>query len=401
MAPELFHFTYDSPDNPWCGGGGAQRDFEILHHLEKDWKVSVFCGTHPKVGGCSTPCRRENLGLPFLGEMGSRWSYAWHAGRHARAALRRGNVVISHVASCFAPVLPLSASNPAVVHSVYHLIDRDSLIRRIGPLGLLGWRLQQRVIQNGLWFLTINRETSRRIAAQNPNARIRIIPTGFHPPKETPVPFGTPDKPYVVFLGRLDHHMKGLDRLMSAFGQVAAEFPSLELRLAGRSDAAMDAWLEKSLAAHPAASRIHIHRNPTEAEKYSLLAGAQFFCSPSRFEGWCIAAIEASSQGLPVVATRTDGFLDSAPDGHTSILVSNEDDATCAAELAAAFRRLLTEEGLRERLGANGRTWAGHFDWPSTARMQGEFYRQVLDCLHGAPLPPPGIFNTMESFLPT
>jgi glycosyltransferase involved in cell wall biosynthesis len=170
--------------------------------------------------------------------------------------------------------------------------------------------------------------------------------------------------------------------------------------LAGRSDAATETWLAREIGALPCASRIHVHRNPSEAEKYSLLAGARFFCSPSRFEGWCIAAIEASSQGLPVVATRTDGFLDSAPDGHTSILVSNESDAACIAELSAAFRRLLTEPALCERLGTNGRAWAAHFDWPSTARMQGEFYRLVLDCLEGRPLPPPGIVNAMEDFLP-
>ncbi|MEN9354273.1 MAG: hypothetical protein RL318_1598 [Fibrobacterota bacterium] len=398
MHPELFHFIYDSPDNPWCGGGGAQRDFEILKHLNAEWTTSVFSGIHPRAGTFATPCLRRNLGIAALGELCSRWSYAWHAGRIARKVLKQGKVVISHGASCFAPVLPLSASHPAIVHSVYHLVDRASLLRRIGPLGLIGWRLQQNVIKNGLWFLTINRETSRRIIEQNPNARIFVIPTGFHPPAETPIPFGTQDKPYIIFLGRLDHHMKGLDRLLAAFSEVATVFPTLELRLAGRSDAATNAWFERELAQHPHAARIHIHQNPSEAEKYSLLAGARFFCSPSRFEGWCIAAIEASSQGLPVVATRTDGFLDSAPDGYTSILVDNEAD--CIPELAQAFRRLLTEPDLRARLGANGREWASRFDWPSTARMQGDLYRQVLDCLNGAPLPPPGIVNTMESFRP-
>ena len=34
MNRELLHLTWDSPDNPWCGGGGAYRDYTILGMLE-------------------------------------------------------------------------------------------------------------------------------------------------------------------------------------------------------------------------------------------------------------------------------------------------------------------------------------------------------------------------------
>jgi phosphatidylinositol alpha-1,6-mannosyltransferase len=156
--------------------------------------------------------------------------------------------------------------------------------------------------------------------------------------------------------------MKGLDRLLHAFAILAQRIPSAQLVLAGRSDRAMDAWLSHQLKSHPARERIHVVPNPDEGRKYALLDGSDVFCVPSRFEGWCIAAIEAQSRGLPVVATRTDGTEDSIRDGETGILVENSEHGSVGA-LARSLEDLCSDPTRRKSMGASAKTWANRFTW--------------------------------------
>ncbi|HNM21455.1 MAG TPA: glycosyltransferase, partial [Rhodocyclaceae bacterium] len=88
----------------------------------------------------------------------------------------------------------------------------------------------------------------------------------------------------------------------------------------------------------------------TETQKAELLNRAWVFATPSRFEGWCIAAVEAQACRVPVVATTADGFLDSVRDGETGILVPN-DEQTVRADLADAVSSLLADPARRVAMG--------------------------------------------------
>jgi glycosyltransferase involved in cell wall biosynthesis len=106
--------------------------------------------------------------------------------------------------------------------------------------------------------------------------------------------------------------------------------------------------------------------NPDERRKYALLDGSDIFCVPSRFEGWCIAAIEAQSRGLPVVATRTDGTEDSIREGETGILVENNEHGSVGA-LARSLEDLCRDMPRRLAMGASARSWASRFTWQAAA----------------------------------
>jgi glycosyltransferase involved in cell wall biosynthesis len=77
---------------------------------------------------------------------------------------------------------------------------------------------------------------------------------------------------------------------------------------------------------------------------------------------------EAQATGLPVVATRSGGIVDAVDHGRTGILVPEGDlDA-----LTRALERLVTDDHLRTRMGADGRTWVvERFDLArQTARLE-------------------------------
>lgn len=93
---------------------------------------------------------------------------------------------------------------------------------------------------------------------------------------------------------------------------------------------------------------IHVGRQDLP-ERY--LAISEIFCIPSYREGFGTSAIEASSMGLPVVASNISGLRDAVQDTLTGILVEpkNVDD------LARGIEMLVKNPVYGRRLGSKGR----------------------------------------------
>ncbi len=90
-----------------------------------------------------------------------------------------------------------------------------------------------------------------------------------------------------------------------------------------------------------------------------LMAAADIFALPSRFEGLPMSVIEAMLTGLPVVAANVRGPAEQVVPEITGLLVPPGD----APALTAALRRLIADPALRARMGAAGRERAlEHYD---------------------------------------
>jgi glycosyltransferase involved in cell wall biosynthesis len=86
----------------------------------------------------------------------------------------------------------------------------------------------------------------------------------------------------------------------------------------------------------------------------ALMAAADIFTLPSRFEGLPMSVIEAMLTGLPVVATSIRGPAEQVVPGSTGLLVPPGD----ATALATALLRLATDGPLRTRMGHAARARA-------------------------------------------
>jgi glycosyltransferase involved in cell wall biosynthesis len=82
-----------------------------------------------------------------------------------------------------------------------------------------------------------------------------------------------------------------------------------------------------------------------------LMAAADIFVLPSRFEGLPMSVIEAMLTGLPVIATNVRGPAEQVVPEITGLLVPPGDPPA----LAAALVRLVADKKLQARLGAAGR----------------------------------------------
>lgn len=80
-------------------------------------------------------------------------------------------------------------------------------------------------------------------------------------------------------------------------------------------------------------------------------------------EGFGLVYLEASAQGLPIVAHRIGGVPEAVRDGETGLLANPDKPA----ELTAIFARLINDAALRQRLGEAGRKWAQRHSWRQSA----------------------------------
>lgn len=98
---------------------------------------------------------------------------------------------------------------------------------------------------------------------------------------------------------------------------------------------------------------------------YVVLAGADLFVLPSRFEGFPNSLVEAMALGVPCVSTRCrTGPEEIITDGRDGLLVPVEDPAA----LAAAIDRLLEDDTLRTCVARAGRDRIREFDAPRIVR---------------------------------
>jgi phosphatidylinositol alpha-1,6-mannosyltransferase len=81
-------------------------------------------------------------------------------------------------------------------------------------------------------------------------------------------------------------------------------------------------------------------------------------------EGFGIVFLEASACGKPAIGGRAGGAVEAIRDGVTGLLVDSLD----TLGLAHSITRLLTDDALARRLGAQGREWVmQNLGWAKTA----------------------------------
>jgi glycosyltransferase involved in cell wall biosynthesis len=157
----------------------------------------------------------------------------------------------------------------------------------------------------------------------------------------------------VIAISRLVWH-KGYPELAAAMRSI----PDTELWVVGeRLDTDRGADMAALLGAAGLGDRLRMLGY--RADIPALLAAADIFTLPSRFEGLPMSIIEAMLTGLPVVASNVRGPAEQVVDGLTGLSIPPGDPAA----LASALGRLAGDPDLRARMGQAGRQRAlDHYD---------------------------------------
>jgi D-inositol-3-phosphate glycosyltransferase len=102
-------------------------------------------------------------------------------------------------------------------------------------------------------------------------------------------------------------------------------------------------------------------------------AAADVVCVPSHSESFGLVAVEAQACGRPVVAAAVGGLPTAVVDGVTGVLVEGHDPADYAAALAT----ILSDDALRDTMGAKAVTHASGFTWETTVDRLVSTYRRA------------------------
>lgn len=95
------------------------------------------------------------------------------------------------------------------------------------------------------------------------------------------------------------------------------------------------------------------------------------YLTPARLEAFGIAALEARTAGLPVVARRDTGVGDFVVDGVNGLLGDDDED------LARGLARLVEDAELRRAIATTNRTRAPAQAWPAVASLAEQEYARA------------------------
>ena len=175
-------------------------------------------------------------------------------------------------------------------------------------------------------------------------ARGRVIPNPVLRP-EAGEPEAPPDgRKVIITLGRLQT-VKGHDRLIDAFAQIADRFPDWDVHIHG--DGPERDQLAAQVRGHGLEGRVLL--GTTIADVGGRLRSADLFVLSSRVEGFPNALAEAMAWGLPVISFDcASGPADLIRHDLDGLLVPPGD----VPALAAAMARLMADPADRGRLAA-------------------------------------------------
>jgi len=170
----------------------------------------------------------------------------------------------------------------------------------------------------------------------------------------------------LLFVGRLTER-KGIAHLIHAMKTIAAE---VDCKLHVVGDGPLKEKLESYCAHNQLSKRVVFLGNLSSTELLDQYSSSDLFVFPSvttrtgETEGLGVAALEAMASGKAVVAGDAGGIPELVKNGVNGLVVNASDEK----ELSRAVIRLLRDDELRQRMGAQSSRIAANYSWSIVAR---------------------------------
>jgi phosphatidylinositol alpha-mannosyltransferase len=217
-------------------------------------------------------------------------------------------------------------------------------------------------------------EDARRTVVEHLGGDAVVIPNGVYVERFARAPVrpewqGTPQRPTLAFVGRLDEPRKGLPVLADALPAILAARPGVRVLVLGRGDG------DEALASlAEQAGSVELLGALDDEAKASLLRSVDAYIAPhTGGESFGIVLVEAMSAGAPVVASDLGAFRRVLDDGRLGVLVDTGDPAA----LATAILELLDDPDRAAGLAARASVAVRRYDWSRVAEQILDVYETV------------------------
>lgn len=358
----LVFSNYDSPSNPYYGGGGAAAIHEVARRLAGRHTVEVVVGRYaadqPTVRDGVTYTPIGPVAGPKLGQV------FFHLALPLR--VRRGGFELwcESLTPPFSTVgLPRFTPRPVV--ALTQILSGTAMRRKYGlPFD----RIERRGLRAYRHAIATSEFLRGRLREANPQLNVTVIPNGV--PGELIRLEPARAERHILFLGRLDVEQKGLDLLTAALEPIAAHLP-WPVVVAGAGTPSDEARLRQLLAACGLADQVRLAGRVSGATRHQLLSEAALLALPSRFEASPLVLLEAFCYRLPVVLFAIPELAE-VPETCCVKVPPLDPQAFGAALLALA-----ADPARRAALGQAAKSYARGFDWDDLAPRYADFFESV------------------------
>lgn len=358
--------SYDHIGNPWVGGGGAYRLHQVFSRMSSRHDITVVTG-----GWYGAKLQQEVEGVRYrlMGQSGSYLlSRMYYCAGAAAWAARGEHDLLVEAMSAFSPTFATGLSRkPAVADFGLNAFEAASKYQAIAPC--LRARLKYDLEHCG-GCIALSKSLGEQISdVKGGIPDVTVIPPGVDAVFVECEPV---EEQYILFLGRIKIHHKGLDDLIDAFEAIHGQFPEIQLLIAGTGPD--EGKLKDYIRRKGLTDAVTFCGWVDGRDKIDVLRKCLLVCMPSRQEGWGQVATEAAACGKPVIGYNVTGLKDSIIHKKTGLLVE-PGDTDAFAEAAV---KLLQDTCLRRQLGDHGRDRARHLTWDETASVYERKCEQVV-----------------------
>jgi phosphatidyl-myo-inositol alpha-mannosyltransferase len=224
-------------------------------------------------------------------------------------------------------------------------------------------------------------EDARRTLVDHLGGDAVVIPNGVYVQHFADAPTdqrwtGTPERPTVAFLGRLDEPRKGLPVLLAAVPAVRRAIPGVRFLIAGRGDTGPEDVRE---LIGDDAEAVEFLGGVSDEEKAALFRSVDAYVAPQTGgESFGIVLVEAMSAHTPVVASDLGAFRRVLADGQAGELFRTGD----GDDLARVLADLLADPARRADLADRGSAAVLRYDWSTVTHQILTVYEMAVESGH-------------------
>ncbi len=295
----------------------------------------------------------------------------WHQTVLPRLVREQG-IEVLHVPSYRRMLWPRPCALVATIHDLapFHVAGKYDFARMF-----YGRVVVRRLARRQDEIIAISDNTARDIERffGRPRTRLNVIHNGLDHARFSPAGRDAAkpsvaarwglDRPFFLYVSRLEHPAKNHVRLIAAFNQFKAATRSDWLLALGGSDWHGAAAIHAAARESPFAADIRFLGFVDDALLPTLYRAAAVFVYPSLYEGFGFPPVEAMACGCPVISSTRGSLAEVVADA--AVTIEPED----VAGLADALRRAATDAALRTQLQTAGFRNARRFDWARNAEQ--------------------------------
>ena len=302
-------------------------------------------------------------------------------GRYCRARLKQFDVVhIFGLYDFLGPAVARACRKQGIPYVVEPIGMFVPMVRSIALKRLYHALWGGRMLKGAARVVATSEQEVRELAGGGIAAdKIVLRRNGVEIPREQPergafrTQHGIPSEALMVlYLGRLSAK-KSPELLLEAFAALPREIGgnTVWLVFAGPDEAGMLERLASRARELTVSERVVFPGSVLGEKKWAAYCDADVFVLPSQNENFGNTAAEAAACGTPVVVTENCGVAPLLADS-AGIVVRHE-----TSDIRKAVQQVLSDRGLRERLGQGGRLAAGRLGWEQPVAEMERLYLEL------------------------